>query len=199
MRKQTHVSWLTARFCLMKLALGRMPIFTRRWRASTLEIISVRLSKNGPMVTFASDTSLPRHTSASWRGWLGKCGNMFWLLRTILGIKAETATVSLRTLAFFFPLVTDTFSSCNTNDSLSTLYHGSRFNSPMPGVKVSQTEFLICTPLHHGFQLLIVKNRFLLMNLHVVQFQDFFALIRLTYRQFVQTFQDFIGWNFYHR
>ena len=50
---------------------------------------------------------------------------------------AETATVSLRTLAFFFPLVTDTFSSFNSNDSLSTLNLGSRSNSPMPRVKVS--------------------------------------------------------------
>ena len=104
----------------------------------TFQIISTRLSKNGPMVTFASDTSLPPHTSTSWKGWLGRCGgSVFWFLRTILGIVAETATVSMRTLAFFFPLVTDTLSSFITNDSLSTFYHGSRFNSPMPGIKVS--------------------------------------------------------------
>ena len=36
--------------------------------------------------------------------------------------------------------------------------------------------------------LLIVGNRYLLMNLHIVQFQYFFELIRLTYPQFVQTF-----------
>ena len=54
------------------------------------------------MLTFASDTSLPRHTSTSWYDWLGRCGgSVFWLLRTILGIVAETATVSSRTLAFF--------------------------------------------------------------------------------------------------
>ena len=35
-----------------------MPIFTKRSRAGTLQIISALLSKNGPMVTFASDTSL---------------------------------------------------------------------------------------------------------------------------------------------
>ena len=50
---------------------------------------------------------------------------------------AETATFSLRTLAFFFPLETDTFPSFNANWSLSTLYHCSRFNFPMPDVKVS--------------------------------------------------------------
>ena len=41
-----------------ELALGRMPIFTRRSRASTSPILSARLSKNGTMVTFASDTPL---------------------------------------------------------------------------------------------------------------------------------------------
>ena len=87
-----------------------MPIFTRRSRAGTIQIISARLSKNGPLVTFASDTSLLRHTSTSWYGWLRRCGgSVFWFLRTILGFVAETASVSLRTLAFFFPLVTDTF------------------------------------------------------------------------------------------
>ena len=37
------------------------------------------------------------------------------------------------------------------------------------------------------------------MNLRVVQFQYGFELIRLTYPQFVQTFRDIIGWNFWHR
>ena len=66
MRKQTFVLFsLTTRFIFKELALGRMPIFTRRSRVSTFQIVSARLSKNGPMVTFASDTSLPRHTSTS--------------------------------------------------------------------------------------------------------------------------------------
>ena len=65
-----------------------------------------------PMVTFASDISLPRHISTSWYGWLGRCGGgVFWFLRAVLGNVTETVTVALRTLAFFFPLVTDTFSS----------------------------------------------------------------------------------------
>ena len=65
MRKQTLVSSLTTRFIFVELALGRMPIFTRRSRAGTFQIRSAPLSENGPMVTFASDTSLPRHTSTS--------------------------------------------------------------------------------------------------------------------------------------
>ena len=131
-----HRLWKPVSFW-MNLTLGRMPIFTKLSRAFTLHLKSTPLSKNGSMVTFASDTSLLRHTSTSWYGWLRKCGGrVFWLLRAILGFLAETAMVSLRTLAFFFPLVTDTFSSFNAWQSLSTLYHCSCFHFPMPG-KVS--------------------------------------------------------------
>ena len=83
-----------------------MPIFTRRSRASTLQIISARLSENGTLVTFALDTSFLRHTSTLWEGWLRRCGgSVFWFLGTILTLMPETALVSFRTLAFFFPLV----------------------------------------------------------------------------------------------
>ena len=42
-------------------------------------------------------------------------------------------------------------------------------------------------------------RRYILMNLHVVQFQYGFELRGLTYSQFEQTFQDIIGWNLWHR
>ena len=42
-------------------------------------------------------------------------------------------------------------------------------------------------------QLLMVWNRFLLMNIQVVQFQYAFELIRFTYPSFVQSLQYFIG------
>ena len=102
MRKHTLVSRLTTRFTFIELALRRVPIFTRRSRAGKFQIISTRLSKNGPIVTFASDTSLPRRTSTSWRVWLGwRGGSVLWCLCTILGFVTETASVGLRTLAFF--------------------------------------------------------------------------------------------------
>ena len=63
-----------------------------------------------------SAPSLLRHSSISWYDWLRmRGGSVFWFLRTILGFVAETASVSLRTLAFFLPLVTDTFSSFNAD------------------------------------------------------------------------------------
>ena len=65
MREQTLVPGFTTRFCLVELTIGTMPIFTRRSRAITFQILSAHLSKNGTVVTFASDTSFPRHTSTS--------------------------------------------------------------------------------------------------------------------------------------
>ena len=109
-----------------------MPLFTRRSRASTFQIVSARLSKNCTMDTFALDTSCLRHTSTSWHRGLGRCGGFrFSILCMIVTLMPETALVSFRTLAFFFPLVTDTFSSFNAGQSLPTLYHCSWLNFPM--------------------------------------------------------------------
>ena len=52
-------------FVFIELTFGRVPILTRRSRASTSQIVSTRLSKNNARITFALDTSYPRHTSTS--------------------------------------------------------------------------------------------------------------------------------------
>ena len=65
MREQNTYHRFAFHFSFVKLTLGRMPIFTRRSRASTFQIISALLLKTGTMVTFASDTFFPRHTSTS--------------------------------------------------------------------------------------------------------------------------------------
>ena len=73
-------------------------------------MISLRLSKNPwlllPRILLFLDTLDLVMRLAQKSG-----GSVFWFLRTILGFVVETASVSLRTLAMFFPLVTDTFSS----------------------------------------------------------------------------------------
>ena len=46
------------------------------------------------------------------------------------------------------------------------------------------------TSFHHCFQFLIIGHRYLLMNLHLVQFQYSFELMRLAYPHFAQTFED---------
>ena len=91
----------------------------------------------------------------------------------------ETTLVSLRTLYFFFPLITSTFSSVNATQSPVTLEHCTCFDFLMSGVKISQSKFLICTTFHHCFQPLIIGRRTLLMNFHVVQFQYGFELVRV--------------------
>ena len=47
-----------------------------------------------------------------------------------LGYREGNCNGLLANTGLFFPLVTDTFSSFNTDDSVSTIYHGSCFNSP---------------------------------------------------------------------
>ena len=160
MRKHTLVSRLTTRFTFIELALRRVPIFTRRSRAGKFQIISTRLSKNGPIVTFASDTSLPRRTSTSWRVWLGwRGGSVLWCLCTILGFVTETASVCLRTLAFF----------------LST---GNRYLFLLQRRLIPFDSWsLLLIQFSHVWR----QSRYFLMNLHGVQFQCFFELIRLTY------------------
>ena len=80
MREQTLIPGSAPRFCFVKLTFGSMPIFTRRSRASTLQIISARLSENGTMVTFASDTSSSTHfdlvTRMAQKAWR-HCGLVF--------------------------------------------------------------------------------------------------------------------------
>ena len=52
LREQTFIVDFATHFCVVELTLVRMPILTRRSRASTCQILSARLSKNDTMVTF---------------------------------------------------------------------------------------------------------------------------------------------------
>ena len=69
-------------------------------------MVFARLSSELPRRTPASDTPFSRHTSTSCHGRLRRCaGFRCRFLCTIVTLMPETASVSLRTLAFFFPLV----------------------------------------------------------------------------------------------
>ena len=114
-----------------------------------------------PRILLFLDTLRPRDIEGS----EGVAAFGFWFLRTIVALMRETASVSFRTLAFFFPLVTHTVSSFNATQSLTILDHCCSFNSPVSGVKVSLSQFLIYTPLDHCLQFLINGHRYLLMNL----------------------------------
>ena len=54
----------------------------------------------------------------------------------------------------------------------------------MSGVKISQPKFLIYTSFHHRFLMCDIGHRYLLVNLHVIQFQYGLELLRLSYPQF---------------
>ena len=64
---------------------------------------------------------------------------MVWFLCTIVTLMPETAVVSFRTLAFFFPLLTSTLSSFNAAHSLAIFDHYSCFNS----ISVLRPSFVI--------------------------------------------------------
>ena len=108
MREQTLVPCLTSRFSFIELTFGRMPTLTRRSRASTFQIVSTWLSKNDtrilllPLILLFLDTFRPRVIDAQkvWRHL-----DSVFLLGTIVNLMPETALVSLRTLAFSFPLI----------------------------------------------------------------------------------------------
>ena len=100
----------------IELALGRMPIFTRRSRAGTSQMIPARLSKNGPWLLLSRmllflDTLRPREkvgsesVAALWSGFfahdLGSRGGIW------IGLLANTG--------FFSPLVTNTFDTFNAD------------------------------------------------------------------------------------
>ena len=65
MREQALIPGFASRFCLKDLTLGRMPILTKRSRASTFQEECAWLSKNHTRVTFASDTPFFLNTPLS--------------------------------------------------------------------------------------------------------------------------------------
>ena len=63
---------------------------------------------------------------------------------------------------------------------------------PIFASKILISNFLLNTSLHHSFQSAIIRSFYLLMNLQVIQFQYSLEFFRLSYSQFVQSFQDVI-------
>ena len=116
MREHTFVPGFASRSCFVKVTLGRMPVFTERSRTSTLQNICTVVEEwtHGYCCLgyFSSSThfylvkGLARKV---WRQCFLVLGARSW------GLVAETASVSLRTLAFFFPLGTNTISSFNAD------------------------------------------------------------------------------------
>ena len=107
--------------------------------------------------------------------------------RNCIGLPSNTALFSFYWLQIPCPLSTP----LNPCDSLPLLLI-QFFHAWRQSFEIEVFDLYSSSP---WFQLLIVGHRYLLMNFHVVQFQYGFELIRLTYPQFVQTFQNIIRWN----
>ena len=132
MREQTLIPGFASRFCFVTLNWhsGGCQYFRRRSRASTFQMISARLSKNGTMVTcclgyFFSSIHFDLVTRMAQKVWR-HCALVFVHDR-----------YSLAGNSFFFPLVTNTFSSFNAIHSFTIFDQCACFNCPVSGVKAS--------------------------------------------------------------
>ena len=78
------------------------------------------------------------------------------------------------------------------------LDHGVCLIISVSGLKILHSQILLDTSFHHCLQSVIIRSYFLLMNLQVIHFQYGLEFLRLSYSEFVQTFQDAIKWDFRH-
>ena len=98
---------------------------------------------------------------------------------TLINIVTETMIVSFRALPVGFPLPTISKNSLSTLVCPVILDHGACFKISISGAQIRHSQILLDTSFHHGFQSVIVRSYFLLMNLQVIQFQyglEFFRL-----------------------
>ena len=117
---------------------------------------------------------------------------------TLIDIVTETASVSFRTLPVGFPLPTISKTSLYTLFCPLILDHGVLLIISISDPKILSSKILLDTSSHHCLQSVIIKSSFLQMNLLVIQFQYGLEFLRLSYSQFVQSFQDVIRWDFRH-
>ena len=99
---------------------------------------------------------------------------------------------------FCFPFVAFSLSSFNTTKSPATRDHCFFLTSRVSRIKIPWSKSLINASLHHRLQFLKIGHRYLLVNLHFVQFQYGFELRGVMYSQFVQTFLEIIGRKLWH-
>ena len=78
------------------------------------------------------------------------------------------------------------------------LDHGVCLIISVSGLKILHSQILLDTSFHHCLQSVIIRSYFLLMNLQVIQFQYGLEFLRLSYSEFVQSFQDVIRWDLRH-
>ena len=168
-------------FGLIEKALQRMPFFTEWSGASSFEVILARQSKHSSTGTLASGTSgswCIFHILLRRRSW-----RRIRLCRfcTLILIVSEAAIVSFRTLPVSFPLPTISWTSLSTLFYPLIVDHGACCKISISGCKVLHSQILLDTAFYLRLQSLIIRFGFLLMNLHIVQFQYGLEFPRLSY------------------
>ena len=143
-----------------------MPLFTRRIRASTFQMVPAWHAIESPRRASASRTF--RFYWMFHKLWF----RMFWRrsglsprFGTLICIVPEAAIVSFRTLPYGFPLPTITLSPKNMTLFPLILDQHVWFNSPVSGFKIPRPQILLHTPFGNFLQSVIIRFRFLQVNL----------------------------------
>ena len=104
----------------------------------------------------------------------------------------------LRPLGLLLELVLPSFLSVvqREESTVVSVFHTHSHRARNYNSLLSKTVLLLSIA---SILLLLSQHRYLLMIFKITPIQYGFELRRLTYPQFVQTFQDIIGWNFWHR
>ena len=165
---------------LAEQAFWRMPFFTEWVGASSFKVILAGLSRHSSTGTLASGTSGSRWFSLILPR--GRTRRRIMLCRfcTLIDIVTETAIVFFRTLPVGLPLPTisqDFFvHAVLPSDSWTRRsFHNFLFWLKNSWFVDSARYF------YHCFQSVIFRSSFLLMNLHIVQFQYGLEFLRLSY------------------
>ena len=149
--------------------------------ASSFEVVLAGPSRRSTTGTLASKTSGSQwifHTLLRGRSWRTIRQRRFY---TLIHLVSETARVSFHTLPVGFPLPTISKNSLYTLFCSLILNHGVLLKISASGPKVLISNFLFDTSLHHCLQSVIIGSTFLLMNLHITQFQYGLEFLRLSY------------------
>ena len=158
-----------------------MPFFTEWIGASSFEVIFPRQSRHFLTWASASKTSgsrcifhvLLRRRSRSRIRLCRFC--------TLIHIVSETAIVSFHTLPVGFTLPTISKNSLFTLFHPMILDHGAGFKISISGYKILHSQILLDTSFYHCLQSVIIRSSFLLMTLHIVQFQYGLEFRRLSH------------------
>ena len=166
---------------LVEQAFWRVPVFTERVIASSLEVILARPARHSTTGTSSPATSGSRCFSLSLLQERIRRRIRLCQFPTRIDIVTETAIVSSGALPVELPFPTISKNSLYTLFCSLILDHDVSPIISISGAKILISYILLDTSFHHRFQSAIIRSSFLLMNLQNVQFQYGLEFFRLSY------------------